>query len=215
MNRPRYPTVQFQFRLRLRLAALLAGLLPSCMSQPQQSPAEEPLDGTWSVAFEKRGKDWVGVEGAPSVPLRAQGLKQLVAQLGGNTSATELVDPATAKELGLDEPGYSVTVVGLDGEKRIALAVADRESNAYYVRLDVEQETPVVYSLTRYAFDRLFPQGGSLFEFAPLGAEDITRFEVTRDDGDIVMTRDAADDDWTVATPAWPLEAQPARRTGA
>ncbi len=159
----------------------------------------------WTVAFEKRAADWLPVEGAPDAPLQSQGLKQLIGQLGGATSGTELVDPATASALGLDAPSYRVTVVGADGTRRVAVGVADRDADTYYMRLDVEEQTPAVYALTRYAFERLFPRGGSLFEFTPLGADDLTRLEVQRVGGDVAITRPGPNDDWTIETPSWLL----------
>jgi hypothetical protein len=167
---------------------------------------ESPL---WKVTFVKSDVEWSAADGAPDLPLRPSGIRQLVQTLGGSLTATTLVDPAQREELGLNAAPYRVTAVLPDGTRRSAVGAADRENGRYFVRLDTEQDPDVVYECTQYAWERLFPPGSQLFEFASLGVANKGLGQVRIEGGDVpfAMTRPGSDANlpWIIREPAWSL----------
>ena len=169
----------------------------------------EILSPNWTVAFEKAGVEWAAVEGAPSVPMRPSGIRQLVSTLGGAFTAKSLVNPAEREALGLNAPLYRVTAVLADGTRRSAIGAADRAGKRFFVRLDVEQDPDVVYECQQYAWEQLFPPGSQLFEFPSLGVANkgLGQVRVEKAPETFAMTRAGGDPSvaWQVVEPGWGL----------
>jgi len=173
-----------------------------------------------SVAFDLAKKDekdktgeWKVASGGPGVPPKKDGLERAIATLGGGLHPTALVDPAKKSELGFDAPKYRIAVTSDDGTTRAAVGTTDAASEHYYVRLDAAQDPDVVYEANEYEFHQMFPQGQVLFDLPKLDVpkDGPTRLLVDRKGRDgIEMTRKGTKPsfDWTLAAPAWPLEAK-------
>jgi hypothetical protein len=170
------------------------------------------------VAFDLVKKDekdaagaWVVASGGPGGGVKKDGLERAIAALGGGLHPTALVDPAKKKELGFDAPKYRIAVTGEDGTTRAAVGTSDAANEHWYVRLDVAQDPDVVYEASEYEFHQLFPQGQVLFDLPRVDVprEGPTRIVVTRKDRDTIdLSRKGTKPafDWTLASPAWPLE---------
>ena len=169
-----------------------------------------------AVAFDKSKKDakdegsWKVASGGPGVIEKSEGVETAVSKLGGQLHPTALVDPAKRKELGLETPAYRIAVTSEDGSMRAAVGAADAGGDHFYVRLDVAQDPDVIYDVSEYEFRQMFPQGSTLFDLPKLDVpkEGPTRVVIERPSGETVeMTRKGTrpQNDWTLASPAWPL----------
>jgi len=172
-----------------------------------------------TVAFDKVKKNekddgaWKVASGGPGAPEKGEGIEAALAKLGGQLHPTTLVDPAKRKELGLETPAYRIAVTSEDGATRAAVGAPDAANEHFYVRLDVQQDPDVVYDVSEYEFRQMFPQGSTLFDLPKLDVpkEGPTRIVIERPGRDTVDlsrkgTRPA--NDWTLASPAWPLAAK-------
>jgi hypothetical protein len=173
-----------------------------------------------SVAFDLAKKDdkdktgeWKVASGGPGVPLKKDGLERAIATLGGGLHPTALVDPAKKSELGFDAPKYRIAVTSDDGTTRAAVGTTDAASEHYYVRLDAAQDPDVVYEANEYEFHQMFPQAQVLFDLPKLDVpkDGPTRLIVEKKGRDAIeMTRKGTKPtfDWTLVSPAWPLDAK-------
>jgi hypothetical protein len=173
-----------------------------------------------SVTFDVAKRDekdkaggWTVAAGGPGAAVKKEGLERAIAALGGGLHPTSLVDPARKKELGFDAPKYRTEVTGEDGVAHAAVGTTDAACEHFYVRLDAAQDPDVVYEASDYEFHQLFPQGQVLFELpkAELPKDGPTRFVVEHKDRETVdMSRKGTKPtfDWTLARPAWTLDAR-------
>jgi hypothetical protein len=172
---------------------------------------EKDKTGEWKVV--KGGPDAQAGPAGPGATVKKDGLERAVTTLGGGLHPTALVDPAKKSELGFDAPKYRIAVTSEDGTTRAAVGTTDAASEHYYVRLDVAQDPDVVYEANEYEFHQLFPQGQVLFDLPKLDVpkDGPTRLVVDKKGRDpIEMTRKGTKPtfDWTLVSPAWPLEAK-------
>jgi len=124
----------------------------------------------------------------------------------GRSSATDLVDPATPAEWGLDEPSYKA-VIGIDeGDDVIIEGGRPDPAGSGYIRVDGNENT--VYELSKFNFERVFPTGDKLFDLPALALnqDDITRIEITHPGSRVVVVKEG--DNWTVAEPKAALDVQ-------
>jgi uncharacterized protein DUF4340 len=172
-----------------------------------------------TVAFDKlktSEKDegaWKVAAGGPGAPEKGAGVEAALQKLGGQLHPTLLVDPAKRKEVGLETPAYRIAVTSEDGSTRAAVGAVDAANDHFYVRLEVQQDPDVIYDVSEYEFRQMFPQGSTLFDLPKLDVakEGPTRIVVERSGGEAISmsrkgTRPA--NDWTLASPAWPLAAK-------
>ena len=172
-----------------------------------------------TVSFDKLKKNdkdegaWKVASGGPGSTEKSEGVDAALSKLGGQLHPTTLVDPAKRKELGLETPAYRIAVTSEDGSTHAAVGAADSANEHFYVRLDVAQDPDVVYDVSEYEFRQMFPLGSTLFDLPKLDVpkEGPTRIVVERSGGEKVdMSRKGTrpQNDWALASPAWPLAAK-------
>ncbi len=165
----------------------------------------------WTIGLADEKGVWNLVEGATGIALRKAGVDQFVKRLGGALNATELVDPAQRAETGIDAAPYRVTAVAADGTRRTVFGAADRAKDAFYVRLDSEQDPPVVYKLTSWSWNPVFAPGSSLFDLQPVEVKDADLGRVVIRAGERTFEMSRPDTrtgtEWTLTSPHLPLAA--------
>jgi hypothetical protein len=156
--------------------------------------------------------EWRLKNGGPGSEFKQAGLDNWLRAFG-SLNATDVVDPGTPAEWGLDTPAFKL-VIGVDGEDEDVIIEAgrpDAEGDGY-VRLTGGAD--VVYSVATYNFDRVFPKGTDLFDLPALtiAPETINRIEVKQRGGNIVLEK--VGEEWTVAEPVLDLNVQTTAASG-
>lgn len=172
------------------------------------------------VAFDMVKKDdkdtkgeWKLASGGPDAPVKKEGVESALKSFGGGLRPSGLVDPAKKKDVGLESPKYRLAVTNDDGTTRVVVGTSDDEAKHFYVHLDVTQDPDVVYEASEYDFHQMFPSGGTLFDLPKIetGKDGPTRVVVEKKGRDTIeVTRKGTKpaDDWTLASPKWPLDAK-------
>jgi len=156
---------------------------------------------------EKPEYEWVLASGGPGKPHKQSGLDSLLQKLSP-LSASDIVDPAKKAEWGLEPPAYRC-VVTLEGEDKEVCIEGGRPdpSGDGYVRI-ADGEEDLVYKVSKYTFEQLFPKGTDLFDLPALTLDKnkITRIDLTQPEGNVSLVK--IDDTWTVAAPVADLDVQ-------
>ena len=121
--------------------------------------------------------------------------------------ATDVADPETLAEWGLDSPAFKLTVSQKEGDELIIEGGRPDPATDGYIRV-ASNDDATVYKLSKYTFEQLFPKGEDLFDLPKLSlaADQINRLELTSPDGKFVAEKQ--DDAWTVTEPAVGLPVQ-------
>ncbi|MFP4500691.1 MAG: DUF4340 domain-containing protein [Candidatus Hydrogenedentota bacterium] len=152
---------------------------------------------------------WEVTEGGPGLPLKEETWTSRLARLR-NLSATDIVDPAETAEYGLDDPAYRC-VLNMDGQEDVTMEGSRPKAGGDgYLRL-ADAENDIVYKLSSYNFEQVFPKTGTLFDL-PKFAEDaeadqIGRVEIAYEGREPIVL-EQGDDAWDVAAPATELGIQ-------
>jgi hypothetical protein len=122
--------------------------------------------------------------------------------------ASDIVDPEKKAEWGLEEPAFEA-VIAIEGKTDDILLKAgrpDTSGDACVSRADTQAD--VVYTVSKYDFERLFPKGSDLFALPGLtmNKEDLTRIEVRQPESTVILEK--AGEDWNVVEPAADLDTQ-------
>ncbi len=151
-------------------------------------------------------KEWVLVDGGFTTEYKQTALDSLLGRFQ-NLTATDIVDPGKKADWGLEPPGFKCTV-SLEGQNDVVLEGGwpDPASEGY-IRVASAKED-LVYKLSRYTFEQIFPKGSQLFDISDFSVEkdSLTRIELTQPEGNIVLAK--KEDEWIIEEPSAALAVQ-------
>lgn len=151
--------------------------------------------------------EWVVAEGGTGTPHKQSGLDSLLRALDKLT-ASDIVDPGKTAEWGLDQPAFRC-VVSVEGQDQDVVIEAGRPNPAEdgYLRIVGAPET-VIYKLSKYTFEQLFPKASQFFDLPKLALDRnaLNRIEITQPEGHIVLAKDG--ENWNVIVPVSDLKVQ-------
>ncbi len=166
--------------------------------EPEDDPTESPEP---AVEYEWQLKD-----GGPGGKFKQAGLDNWLRAFG-SVNATDVVDPSTPADWGLEEPAFKLVVGVSDQDEDVVIEAGrpDMEGEAY-ARL--AGNDGVVYTVAKYNFERVFPKGTDLFDLPTLtvATETINRIELRQSEGNVVL--DKVGEDWAVTEPVLDLNVQ-------
>ena len=150
--------------------------------------------------------EWVLASGGPGKEHKESGLTSLLGKLSSLT-ASDIVDPEKKAEWGLEDPAYVCVVSVKDKDDvRIEGGRPDPSSDGYVQVVGAKED--LVYKLSKYTFEQLFPKGTSFFDLPTLSADKdkMTSINITQPDGAVRLAK--GDTDWAIEEPAADLEAR-------
>ena len=148
--------------------------------------------------------EWVLASGGPGKEHKESGLTSLLGKLSSLT-ASDIVDPEKKADWGLEEPAYVCVVsVKEQDDVRIEGGRPDPSSDGY-VQVAGAKEA-LVYKLSKYTFEQVFPKGTSLFDLPTPSADKdkMTSISITQPDGAVRLAK--SNGDWAIEEPAADLE---------
>lgn len=150
---------------------------------------------------------WVLAEGGEGLDVKQSGVENLAGAFAPVT-ASDVVDPAKLSEWGLESPQFSVaiTVDGKEGDVVIEGGRPDPNGDGY-VRV-ASANKDVIYKLSKYAFEKVFPKGTDMFTLKGLTLDkaQIAKVDLTQPTGNISITKRG--EEWTINAPTADLEPQ-------
>lgn len=164
-------------------------------------PAEEP------EADEPKQYEWIVAEGGPGIPHRQTGLDSLLGSFDPLT-ATTIVDPAKKAEWGLEPAQFTLTLTLAGQEEPVVLKGGRPDASGDgYVQV-AGSDDDVVYKLSKWQFERVFPKGKDLFALPGLtvNKDEIDRIEIEQPEGRVVLAKN--EDEWAIEEPKADLEVQ-------
>ena len=170
--------------------------------KPEQKPAAEEEPEGEAAPEEKEAKapemEWVLASGGMAgEPFKQDGLDKLITALGELTAA-DVVDPAKKSEWALNEPAWQIDVTLDDGTKKTLLAGRpDLTQNGYVTLAD----SPTVYKVARWEFDKLFPKGTDLFELKGFAVPEADLAQVQTTSKAMALTFVREGDAWKLTEP--------------
>ena len=179
--------------------------------EPEETPeGEEDAEAPPTLTPEY---EWVAVSGGGGHPIKDTGLQGVLGKIA-TLGASGIVDPANKEEYGLDAPVFGVraTLLGESDEIVLEAGHPDRDSDGY-VRV-ASRNRDVVYKLSRYNFEQLFPKGSTLFNLPRLSfdIQDMAEITIESPEGSFMLAKDA--DAWQVVEPASDLPVATSKLTG-
>ncbi|NIA14780.1 MAG: DUF4340 domain-containing protein [Nitrospiraceae bacterium] len=150
--------------------------------------------------------EWVLASGGPGGDYKQSALDSLLRKFG-NLTASDVVDPAKKAEWGLEPAGFRCTI-SVEGKDDVVIEggrpSVDEDG---YVRIAGAKDD-LVYKLSKYTFEQIFPKGSSLFTLPGLTlAKDATEsIELTQETGNVTLAKSG--ETWSVTSPAADLETQ-------
>jgi hypothetical protein len=149
---------------------------------------------------------WTLASGGYDDKLKESGVLNILTSLDP-LNASALVDPAKKAEWGLDEPTFRCTLHLNTQDAPIVIEGSRVSPEDAYVRV-ASTEREVIYQLSKYDFERIFPNGTNFFTLPAIevDAATVNRVEVSQPGGGYVLTK--TDDTWSVATPLASLPVQ-------
>ncbi len=154
----------------------------------------------------KKVTEWVLAEGGVGGKFKESGLQSLLGRFNP-LIATSIVDPSKKAEWGLESPEFKLTI-SREGDSDVVIEGGRPDtSKGGYVRVATNQED-IVYELSKYMFEQIFPKGQDLFELPSLNLdkEKIKEVEIIQPEGKVVVLRD--NNNWRVSEPAVDLAVQ-------
>ena len=151
--------------------------------------------------------EWVLAEGGPGIAYKQSGFSSMLNAFP-SLSATGIVDPAKRAEWGLDQPAFRLAISVSDQDEPVVIEGGRLDpSGDGYVQVAGAADD-VVYQLSKWQFERIFPKGADLFDLPKLDVDkkSIQRVVLDQPEGAIELVR--VEDEWTVAAPAADLEVQ-------
>ena len=124
-----------------------------------------------------------------------------------NLMATSIVDPSKKAEYGLEPATFKVALTMDDGKEHVLEGGRPAGSKNGYVRV-AGAASDVVYELSEFSFNNIFPKGSELFTLPKLTVdrEKVARIEITQPEGKIVAEKSG--DSWRVLEPTSDLPVQ-------
>ncbi len=156
---------------------------------------------------------WVLADTATGVELKEQGLQNLLNKAASLT-ATDIVDPGELASYGLDTPAYRIELAVADEDDVVLEAGRPDTEGPGYLRV-AGAEPEVVYELSTFNFEQLFPAGETIFELPRLALDTADMQEIRVASPDSTVTLSKGDSGWSVVAPAFDLSPQTATLSGA
>jgi len=164
----------------------------------EDAPAPEPIIET----------EWVMTAGGAEKPYKDAALQGVFNRLV-NLTASNIVDPAKKAEWGLEPAEFTATITQGEGEQVVIEGGRPDLAGNGYIRI-ASNDNDVVYELSSYNFDQLFPKGASLVDLPnwEIEKEAITGITIEQPEGRVVLAKQG--EEWAVLEPASNLKAQKA-----
>jgi hypothetical protein len=176
---------------------------PAEGEEAAEDPAEPEVEYEWTLA-----------SGGPGGEFKQTGLDNWLRAFG-SMNATDVADPETPAEWGLESPSFKLALGIEDRDEDLIIEAGrpDAEGNAY---VRVSDKEGVVYTLTKYNFERIFPKGTDLFDLPALtvAQETINRIALQQPEGNVVLGKPDEEAEWTVSEPALDLNVQSTAAAG-
>ena len=179
---------------------------------PQEQPSGNADEGAKEGAKEgeqqpkKKEYEWVLVQGGTGEKHKETGLQNLLGRFA-NLTASSIVDPAKKADWGLESPAFKLTI-SREGESDVVLE-AGRPNPAQngYIRVASNSED-IVYELSKYTFEQIFPKGQDLFDLPTLNLDKdkIQQVTIEQPEGKVVVQKEG--NDWKVVEPVIDLNVQ-------
>lgn len=169
------------------------------------------------VVFRRGPAAWEVAEGGPGAAIRSDGVDAMLRAFAGGAQPRGLVDPARRAEVGLDTPGFRLTVTMPDGTRRGVFGAVTEAGGvaAFHLRLDLDRDPDVVHECDAQVFRAIFPEGRALFDLPPIDVDDsrLGRLVIERGGQRIAMHRpgNVPQAGWVLTEPALPLAPDPNR----
>jgi len=130
----------------------------------------------------------------------------ILTKLAGLT-ATDVADPDTPAEWGLEAPAFRCEATLKEGDAVVLEAGRPDPAGDAYVRV-ASADPPVVYQVSSWNFEQLFPQGEDLYTLPKpaITTDEVAAVEVARPGSSLRFEK--VDGNWTVTDPALGLDAQ-------
>lgn len=148
--------------------------------------------------------EWVVAEGGLDKTLKTAAIDQLLRKLGSLT-ATTIVDPAKKDEYSLNPPNFVAKISLADGTEKILNGGRPEPLKGTYLTLADDADN-IVYNVSRFDFEDLFPFGSDLYDFESSGivVDDVTRIEVKTPEFAASMVKEG--EDWRIESPTLSLK---------
>lgn len=144
--------------------------------------------------------EWVVSIGGYEGTAKESGINSVLTKIS-NLTATDIDDPSKKAEWKLDPPMY-VARVKLEGQNEDLVIEGGRPdpTSVGYVRV-AGREADVVYKLSKYNFEQLFPKGSSLYDLPQLNidTQKVNRIVTEDEKGTIVLAKEG--EEWRVEQP--------------
>lgn len=179
---------------------------PAQAEEKKEGESEAEGEGEAKKEPEKKEYEWVAASGGPGGPLKQPGLNSLL-QKFTTLTANSIVDPAKKADWGLESPAFKAAISLEGGSDTVIEAGRPDPAGSGYVRV-ASSGKDIVYELSKYTFEQLFPKGSDLFDLPKLtlNRDQISRIEINQPEGKVVVEKDGAD--WKVAEPVANLKVQ-------
>lgn len=154
----------------------------------------------------KKEYEWVLAEGGASERFKDSGLQNLLGRFNPLT-ATSIVDPAKKADWGLESPEFKLTI-SREGDSDIVIEGGRPDtSKGGYIRVATSQED-IVYELSKYMFEQIFPKGQDLFDLPSLNLdkEKIKQVEINLPESKVALKKE--NNNWQVVEPVLDLPLQ-------
>lgn len=173
---------------------------------PPKNEGESEGEGEAAPAPEKKEYEWVLASGGPGGMHKESGLTSLLQKFTTLTANT-IVDPAKKADWGLETPLFKAVVSVEGGADTIIEGGRPDPAGNGYVRV-ASSGKDILYELSKYTFEQLFPKGSDLFDLPKLALnkDQISKIEINQPEGKVVVEKDGSD--WKVTEPAAPLSVQ-------
>ena len=157
--------------------------------------------------------EWVLADTPANLELKEQGVQNLLNK-AASLNATDIVDPGALASYGLDTPAYRIELAVADEDDVVLEAGRPDTEGPGYLRV-AGAEPEVVYELSTFNFEQLFPAGETIFELPRLALDTADMQEIVVAAPESTVTLSRGDSGWTVVTPAFDLTPQTAALSGA
>lgn len=193
-----YPDKHMKFEKR-EIAKAEEGEQADATEQTEDSPEE--------AAPQEPEYEWVVAEGGLDKTLKTGAIDQLLRKLGSLT-ATTIVNPEEKDEYSLNPPNYVAKITMADGSEKVIQGGRPEPLKGTYVTLEDDPDR-VVYALSRFDFEDLFPFGSDLYDLEAdtLMAEDVTKIALDMPEFDALLVKEG--ETWRVESPQLSLKGDP------
>ena len=178
---------------------------PLADAAKKEEEKKEAVEGNTPAT--KKEVKWVLAEGGTGLDVKQSGVENLAGAFAA-VSASDIVDPAKLADWGLETPAFSVaiTVDGKEGDVIIEGGRPDPNGDGY-VRVATANKD-VIYKLSKFAFEKIFPKGTDMFTLKGLALDkaQIAKIDLTQPTGNISITKQG--EEWIINAPTADLAPQ-------